>query len=127
MNNSSEDEALYNLMDIEYKLQAKLLELGDQDRKLEHEKCIRGFLLTVHREPNLPRVQFEGGWEWFNTSQPLSDNHLNGRITVLDFFTYCCINCMHVLPDLDQLEKTVKGVLVIGVHSAKFENEKVIF
>lgn len=64
-----------------------------------------------------------------NVSKPLKlEDGLKGKLVVLDFFTYCCINCLHVLPDLAALEDqfTVKdGVVVIGVHSAKFENEKI--
>src|SRR5262249_1311321 len=41
------------------------------------------------------------------------------------FWTLCCINCIHVLPDLDKLEKKYANELVvIGVHSPKFDNEK---
>ncbi|XP_071518884.1 NHL repeat-containing protein 2 [Panulirus ornatus] len=70
------------------------------------------------------------GLEWFNVSRPLTlAGDLKGRVTVLDFFTYCCINCMHILPDLEALEKRHPAedgeVLVVGVHSAKFENERV--
>ena len=45
---------------------------------------------------------------------------------ILDFWTYCYINCIHTLPDLDWMEKRYKGklVVVIGVHSAKFNNEQ---
>lgn len=45
---------------------------------------------------------------------------------MLDFWTYCCINCMHVLPDLEFIEKKYKDkpFTVVGVHSAKFDNEK---
>jgi thiol-disulfide isomerase/thioredoxin len=61
-------------------------------------------------------------------TEPLSlHGSLKGKIVLLDFFTYCCINCMHVLPDLKKLEQvyTIEdGLVVIGVHSAKFENEK---
>ncbi|KAF3771765.1 NHL repeat-containing protein 2 [Nymphaea thermarum] len=51
---------------------------------------------------------------------------LRGKVVLLDFWTYCCINCMHILPDLDFLEKKYKDkpFVVIGVHSAKFDNEK---
>ena len=42
--------------------------------------------------------------------------HLIGRITVIDFFTYCCINCMHILPELESLEETFPDLLVIGMH-----------
>ena len=69
------------------------------------------------------------GAEWLNASCPLSlKDQLKGKLVVLDFFTYCCINCMHVLPDLKALEQAYSvedGVVVIGVHSAKFDNEKV--
>lgn len=71
---------------------------------------------------------FRSNLEWFNVSRPLSlSNDLRGKITVLDFFTYCCINCMHILPQLKQLEEQYSvqdGLVVIGVHSAKFDNEK---
>ena len=72
---------------------------------------------------------FFSEWQWFNTTRPLNiEKDLTGRIVVLDFFTYCCINCMHILPDLHRFEERFKpqdGVLVVGVHSAKFDNEKV--
>lgn len=52
---------------------------------------------------------------------------LKGKVLVLDFWTYCCINCMHVLPELAALERKYvdQPVCVVGVHSAKFDNEKV--
>lgn len=58
---------------------------------------------------------FAPGLEWLNTEAPLSLNkELAGKVVLLDFFTYCCINCMHILPDLHQLEKkhTVKGMVI---------------
>lgn len=63
--------------------------------------------------------------EWLNTNRPLDAEDLKGRIILLDFWTYCCINCIHVIPDLKHLEKVFGDKLtVIGVHSAKFNNEK---
>jgi thiol-disulfide isomerase/thioredoxin len=62
---------------------------------------------------------------WLNTSRALKEEDLKGRIILLDFWTFCCINCMHVIPDLKYLEETFGDKLtVIGVHSAKFKNEK---
>ncbi|MGQ9864189.1 MAG: thioredoxin-like domain-containing protein [Bacteroidia bacterium] len=60
---------------------------------------------------------------WLNTDKPLTWEALQGKFVLLDFWTYCCINCMHVLPDLKRLEKEFPELVVIGVHSAKFDNE----
>jgi DNA-binding beta-propeller fold protein YncE len=66
------------------------------------------------------------GGEWVNVASPLSLQDLRGRFVLLDFWTYCCINCMHVLPELKKLEHAFPNELVvIGVHSAKFEGEQV--
>lgn len=65
-----------------------------------------------------------GGVDWIN-SGPISLKQLRGKIVLLDFWTYCCINCHHVLPDLAKLEEKYKNELVvIGVHSAKFDAER---
>ncbi|MFN0056558.1 MAG: thioredoxin-like domain-containing protein [Planctomycetales bacterium] len=67
----------------------------------------------------------DGGTGWLNTAGEITLKDLRGKVVLLDFWTYCCINCMHVLPDLKYLEqKFDKQLVVIGVHSAKFENEK---
>ncbi|MCO6437100.1 MAG: redoxin domain-containing protein [Phycisphaerae bacterium] len=63
---------------------------------------------------------------WLNTDRPLSfAEELRGQVVVLDFWTYCCINCIHILPDLAYLEEKYadQPVTFIGVHSAKFSNE----
>ncbi|HEY3391418.1 MAG TPA: thioredoxin-like domain-containing protein, partial [Lacipirellulaceae bacterium] len=66
------------------------------------------------------------GGEWVNTAGPMSLADLRGRFVLLDFWTYCCINCMHVLPELKKLEHAYPNELVvIGIHSAKFEGEQV--
>ena len=50
---------------------------------------------------------------------------LRGKIILLDFWTFCCINCLHVLDELRPLEEKYADVLVVvGVHSPKFEHEK---
>ena len=67
----------------------------------------------------------EGGTEWLNTSGEISLKELRGKVVVLDFWTYCCINCMHILPDLKFLEqKYPNQLVVIGVHHPKFDNEQ---
>ena len=77
-----------------------------------------------HADPELA-PELDGGVEWFNTGKPLKLKDLRGKIVLLDFWTLCCINCMHIMPELAKLEKKYKNQLVvIGVHSPKFENEK---
>jgi thiol-disulfide isomerase/thioredoxin len=69
--------------------------------------------------------ELTGGVAWLNTGRPLTLKDLKGKVVLLDFWTLCCINCMHIMPDLAKLEKKYKNQLVvIGVHSAKFDNEK---
>ncbi len=70
-------------------------------------------------------VPFPEGPDWFNVSRPLQMSELKGKVVLLDFWTFCCINCMHVIPELKRLEKRYPDELaVIGVHSAKFSSEK---
>lgn len=77
------------------------------------------------RAVKVPSGILDGGAEWFNTSHALDLSELRGKVVLLDFWTYCCINCMHILPDLKFLEeKYGNQLVVIGVHSAKFDNEK---
>jgi thiol-disulfide isomerase/thioredoxin len=73
----------------------------------------------------IPQGILEGGTGWLNTDGEITMKDLRGKVVILDFWTYCCINCLHVLPDLKYLEKKYPNELVvIGVHSAKFDNEK---
>ncbi|HWO01263.1 MAG TPA: thioredoxin-like domain-containing protein [Blastocatellia bacterium] len=68
---------------------------------------------------------FPEGMQWLNTDRPISLRELRGKVVLLDFWTYCCINCMHIIPDLKRLEhKYANELVVIGVHSAKFANER---
>ncbi|MGE5410999.1 MAG: thioredoxin-like domain-containing protein, partial [Clostridiales bacterium] len=69
--------------------------------------------------------EFPGGLDWLNTDKPIKLSDLKGKIVLLDFWTFCCINCMHIIPDLKKLEaKYPDELVVIGVHSAKFLTEQ---
>ncbi|OSY37420.1 MULTISPECIES: NHL domain-containing thioredoxin family protein [Pseudonocardia] len=65
------------------------------------------------------------GRRWLNTGgRDLSLAGLRGRIVVLDFWTFCCVNCLHALDELRAVEQEFGDVLtVIGVHSPKFVHE----
>ncbi|MBT2594020.1 NHL domain-containing thioredoxin family protein [Arthrobacter sp. ISL-72] len=65
------------------------------------------------------------GRNWLNTGGKTLDlEALRGKIVLLDFWTFCCINCLHVLDELRPLEEKYSDVLVtVGVHSPKFEHE----
>jgi thiol-disulfide isomerase/thioredoxin len=74
---------------------------------------------------SVPAPGFDGAVAWINTAGPIELKQLRGKFVLLDFWTYCCINCMHILPELKKLEHAYPNELVvIGVHSAKFDEEK---
>ena len=70
-----------------------------------------------------PGLIGEGGW--LNTGgKDLTLADLRGSIVILDFWTFCCVNCLHVIDELRALEERYADVLVtIGVHSPKFAHE----
>jgi thiol-disulfide isomerase/thioredoxin len=74
-----------------------------------------------------PRVRAPelAGRGWLNTGgRELSIRDLRGRAVLLDFWTFCCINCLHVLDELRPLEeKYAEELVVVGVHSPKFVHE----
>lgn len=84
-------------------------------------------VVAQNAQAGVPAPPFGADKDWLNVSRPLaSERDLAGKLVLLDFWTYCCINCMHVLPDLAWLEERFAGepFTVVGVHSAKFTNER---
>ncbi|KAM8924099.1 NHL repeat-containing protein 2 isoform 2-T2 [Pelodytes ibericus] len=119
---------LFSLSALQAPLECALQEATSQEEK---ERLVLEYLGKVSdRAGDLQVPDFAPGLEWLNTEGPLSlHKDLQGKVVVLDFFTYCCINCMHLLPDLHALEKKysdIDGLVIVGVHSAKFPNEKVL-
>ena len=73
----------------------------------------------------IPAPTLDGAIDWLNVSAPITIAQLRGKVVIVDFWTYGCINCLHVLHDLKTLEQRFPSELVvIGVHSPKFTNEK---
>ena len=82
--------------------------------------------MTERRRETVHAPELDGALAWLNVDRPLSLAELRGCVVILDFWTYCCINCMHVVPTLRELERRYaeQPVLVLGVHSGKFHAER---
>jgi cytochrome c biogenesis protein CcdA/thiol-disulfide isomerase/thioredoxin len=72
-----------------------------------------------------PAPEFSGIYTWFN-SQPLTMASLKGKIVLVDFWTYSCINCIRTLPFLIDWDRKYRdqGLMIIGIHAPEFEFEK---
>ena len=75
---------------------------------------------------NKPAPDFVGITKWLNTEEPLSIENLKGKVVLVDFWTYTCINCIRTLPYVTSWYEKYKdkGFVVIGVHTPEFEFEK---
>ncbi len=79
--------------------------------------------------PGLPDYgeapEFAGITNWLN-SKPLTLASLRGRVVLIDFWTYTCINCIRTLPHLTAWDRTYRkdGLTIVGVHSPEFSFEK---
>ena len=87
--------------------------------------------MTTPSDPSAPLTSRAHGSPlrgrgWLNTGGAELDlETLRGKIVLLDFWTFCCVNCLHVLDELRPLEeKWADELVVVGVHSPKFEFEK---
>jgi thiol-disulfide isomerase/thioredoxin len=76
-------------------------------------------------EDSRPAPELAGITEWAN-SAPLTMSGLRGRVVLVDFWTYSCINCRRTFPFLRALHETYgpRGLTVVGVHSPEFDFEK---
>jgi len=77
-------------------------------------------LADIHKAPSL-----NGGTQWLN-SPSLSDEMLRGKVVLVDFWTYSCINCLRTLPYLKAWDEKYRsqGLVIIGVHAPEFAFEK---
>lgn len=80
----------------------------------------------MRHEPGPVRApELDGAVAWLNTPTPVTLAQLRGKVVLLDFWTYGCINCLHVLPDLQRLQaRFADELVVVGIHAAKFDNER---
>lgn len=75
---------------------------------------------------NYPAPEFIGITNWLNPNQPLTIASLKGKVVLIDFWTYTCINCLRTLPYVTAWYDKYhdQGLVVIGVHTPEFAFEK---
>jgi cytochrome c biogenesis protein CcdA/thiol-disulfide isomerase/thioredoxin len=92
-------------------------------------------LAAVRGRDRRPRLEvlgeapdFTGNQRWFNTpgGKPLSIGDLRGKVVLVDFWTYTCINCIRTLPYLEALDRRYRkdGLVIVGVHTPEFPFER---
>lgn len=83
--------------------------------------------LSLRSQSNAaPILRFESNDAWFNTPEPLSLAGLRGKVVLVDFWTYGCINCIRTLPHIQRLHEqhARAGLVVIGMHTPEFAFER---
>ncbi|MBI3576927.1 cytochrome c biogenesis protein DipZ [Candidatus Gottesmanbacteria bacterium] len=138
--------ALLIYFQLDRKFQAYILEkfpnYGVGLTKLEENTAVKGELKKLQKQP-MPEEKkgkpmfdflesdlgtapdFIPGGQWFN-SKPLSIKNLRGKVVLVDFWTYTCINCIRTLPYIKSwwAKYKDKGLVIVGVHTPEFEFEK---
>ncbi|HEX8980612.1 MAG TPA: cytochrome c biogenesis protein DipZ [Parasulfuritortus sp.] len=86
---------------------------------------ISGPMLEHGLDHPYPAPQFAGISNWIN-SPPLTMQSLKGKVVLVDFWTYSCINCIRTLPYLTEWDRKYRdqGLVIVGVHAPEFEFEK---
>ncbi|MEK7533442.1 MAG: cytochrome c biogenesis protein DipZ [Patescibacteria group bacterium] len=128
--------AIYNSWDRQF--QAYILEkfpaYGTGLTKLEDNAIVRNQLQTLKEGGPMLKLSdsdygnapdFIAGGKWFN-SEPLTMKELRGKVVLVDFWTYTCINCIRTLPYIKAWNEKYKdkGLVIVGVHTPEFEFEK---
>lgn len=88
--------------------------------------CLAGIGCTpgAGAAPPRPAPEFVGTGAWFN-SPPLAMADLRGKVVLAEFWTYGCINCLHVLPHIGRWHAAYakQGLVVVGVHTPELDEE----
>jgi cytochrome c biogenesis protein CcdA/thiol-disulfide isomerase/thioredoxin len=108
--------------------------LVDPAASLEKSSSAQAALAKVRRPSKStlkvlgPAPDFTGNQRWFNTpgGKPLSLAALRGKVVLVDFWTYTCINCIRTLPYLKALDQRYRrdGLVIVGVHTPEFPFER---
>jgi cytochrome c biogenesis protein CcdA/thiol-disulfide isomerase/thioredoxin len=127
--------ALAILTNFDKTLEARLLNFfpsySDFVNKFESNQAVKTQLDQLKRNKNTSTSrgnapEFTGINKWLNTDKPLTLASLKGKVVLVDFWTYTCINCIRTLPHLTAWYEKYKnqGFVVVGVHTPEFEFEK---
>lgn len=116
------DKDYLNLLQLEQKLVPEDDEESVNSQKILSSNVDQPEYFNVS---SYPAPEFIGTGEWFN-SQPLSLDQLKGKVVLVDFWTYSCINCIRTFPYLKSWYDTYKdqGFVIVGVHAPEFAFEK---
>ncbi|WP_128254801.1 redoxin domain-containing protein [Falsirhodobacter deserti] len=82
-------------------------------------------LPALAANPTEPAPEFEGLENWIN-SDPLTMGSLRGKVVLVDFWTFGCVNCINTLPHLTQWHEThaANGLVIVGIHTPEFPFER---
>jgi cytochrome c biogenesis protein CcdA/thiol-disulfide isomerase/thioredoxin len=96
---------------------------ANMDRDAANVEAAAPAAIDLKREGPMPSL--DGAVKWLN-SAPLSTKQLKGKVVVIDFWTYSCINCLRAIPYVEAWYEKYKddGLVVIGVHTPEFAFEK---
>lgn len=113
------DEQMQGIMDMAKNQDARMEGMADESDEV---KKVRALLNVNYPAPELVEPQ-----NWIN-SEPLTLAGLKGKVVMIDFWTYSCINCIRTLPALKALDAMYSkdGLVIIGVHAPEFAFEKVL-
>lgn len=117
---------------LQVKLIDKFPSLSQSVTGLEENSAVTGQLnklrgsITTQLNSDYPAPELTGITNWLNTDKPLTIKGLKGKVVLVDFWTYTCINCIRTLPHVTAWYDKYKddGFVVIGVHTPEFEFEK---
>ena len=122
--------ALGILTQVDRKFQTFILEkfprYGANLTKFEDNPAVGEILKEKTTQPKgIKAPELIPGGQWFN-SEPITLESVRGKVVIIDFWTYSCINCQRTFPYLRKWHETYKdkGLVIIGVHSPEFEFEK---
>ncbi|QQS60320.1 cytochrome c biogenesis protein DipZ [Candidatus Falkowbacteria bacterium] len=110
-------------------LQAKILDFFDKNKTSEMSEGIKdkmpSFASSIDFKNYGQAPEFVGIDNWLN-SEPLTVSQLKGKVVLVDFWTYSCINCIRTFPYITELYETYKdkGLIIVGVHTPEFPFEK---